>query len=354
MSKRKKVLKIGITIGDIHGIGPELIIKAFSDQRLRELCTPIVYGSTRVLNFYRKTLDVEKFSYNVIQNPSQAHNRKLSVIDCVRNVDRIDPGKPDPSAGRAAFEALEAAVADLKSGEISALLTNPIDKSTIQNQDFQFPGHTEYLASAFDKQESLMLMISNQLRMGVVTGHIPLQKVSAALSKEKIYQKIKILHRSLQKDFNISNPRIAVLGLNPHAGDNGLLGKEDHEVIRPAVKKASDEKMFVFGPYPADGFFGAGQYNKFDGVLAMYHDQGLIPFKLLAGFEGVNFTAGIQGIRTSPDHGLAYNLAGRGVADTSSFIHALYAAIDIVRTRSDYNQIQENKMEPVRAEQKQR
>ena len=199
-----------------------------------------------------------------------------------------------------------------------------------------------------------MLMISNQLRMGVVTGHIPLQKVSAALSKEKIYQKIKILHRSLQKDFNISNPRIAVLGLNPHAGDNGLLGKEDHEVIRPAVKKASDEKMFVFGPYPADGFFGAGQYNKFDGVLAMYHDQGLIPFKLLAGFEGVNFTAGIQGIRTSPDHGLAYNLAGRGVADTSSFIHALYAAIDIVRTRSDYNQIQENKMEPVRAEQKQR
>lgn len=347
MHKNRKVLRIGISIGDINGIGPELIINAFTNQHLKEICTPIVYGSTRALNVYRKILSVDKFSYNVVQHPNQAQPRKISVIDCIdESVDRVEAGRPDQSSGRAAFEALRAAVADLKAGEIDALVTMPIDKSVIQSEEFQFPGHTEYLAGELGGSEGLMFMVHEHLKVGVVTGHIPLKDVSKALTVDGIVRKIQLMHDSLKLDFSVSRPRIAVLGLNPHAGDNGLLGMEEQEKINKAIEKCSNKRMLVLGPYSADGFFGTGTFKSFDAVLAMYHDQGLIPFKILAGFEGVNFTAGLAQIRTSPDHGPAFDLAGKDIASPTSFIHALYAAIDIYKARRDNQELFDNAMAP--------
>lgn len=342
MHKARKILRIGISMGDVNGIGPEFIIRAFKQPHLREICTPIIYGSSRALNVYRKILSVDKFSYNVVQEPKQAQPRKISVIDCVKNLDRVDAGKPSPEGGRAAFEALERATQDLTTGEIDALVTLPIDKNTIQNDNFRFPGHTEYLAKAFEVEESLMFMIHEHLKVAVATGHLPLKGVSGALTVPLIQNKIKMMITSLRQDFNLEKPRIAVLGLNPHAGDNGLLGKEEKEKISRAIETFPKDKAFVFGPYSADGFFGSGTYKKFDGILAMYHDQGLIPFKLLAGWEGVNFTAGLPMVRTSPDHGLAYDLAGKGTADLTSFIYAIYAAIDLTRRRRESVRIEED------------
>ncbi|MEM6270248.1 MAG: 4-hydroxythreonine-4-phosphate dehydrogenase PdxA [Bacteroidota bacterium] len=344
MQNTRRVLRIGISIGDVNGIGPELIIRGLRESSIRERCTPIIYGSPRALNIYRKILSIDKFSYNVIQEPSQAHPRKVYVIDCIRSLDRVDPGKPSMQTGQAAFEALAAAVADLKAGEIDALVTLPIDKATIQNRDFQFPGHTEYLTEKLEGTDSLMFMVHESLKVGVVTGHIPLKDVSAALTVDKIVRKIELMSTSLRQDFNLEKPRIAVLGVNPHAGDNGLLGKEDREKIQRAVQSVEKGKHFVFGPYPADGFFGSGTWRRFDGVLAMYHDQGLIPFKLLVGFEGVNYTAGLPAIRTSPDHGLAYDLAGAGRADITSFINAIYSALEITRNRRESVAIEENSL----------
>lgn len=344
MQKPRKLLRIGISIGDVNGIGPELIIRAFQEQKLKELCTPIIYGSARVLNIYRKILSVDRFSYNVVQEPGQAQPRKISVIDCIRNIDRVEVGKPTKDGGRAAYDALSTAVKDLKAGTIDALVTMPIDKHTIQGEDFDFPGHTEYLARTFEVEDNLMLMVSEDLRVGVVTGHVPLKDVSKSLTLPLIESKIKLMHESLKQDFQIAKPRIAVLGLNPHAGDNGLLGKEEREKIQKAIDSAQKNKMLVMGPYSADGFFGAGTFRNFDGVLAMYHDQGLIPFKLMAGFRGVNFTAGLPAVRTSPDHGLAYNLAGKSEASTLSFKHAIYAAIDIVRRRREHLAIEEDSL----------
>lgn len=346
MHKHRKVLRIGITIGDVNGIGPELIINAFKNQRLKEICTPIVYGSSRILNVYRKVLSVDKFSYNVIQKPNQAQPRKISVIDCVETLsDRMEIGRPDEISGRAAYEALERAMADLKSGEIDALVTMPIDKSVIQSDDFQFPGHTEYLTNELDAKGSLMFMVHEHLKIGVVTGHVPLKDVSKHLTVDGIVKKIQLMHDSLKLDFSVPRPRIAVMGLNPHAGDNGLLGKEEKEKISKAIEKCANKRMLVFGPYSADGFFGMGNFKRFDAVLAMYHDQGLIPFKLMAGFEGVNFTAGLSKVRTSPDHGPAFDLAGKNEADPTSFIHALYAAIDIHRRRKDNQELFDNAMD---------
>jgi 4-hydroxythreonine-4-phosphate dehydrogenase len=344
MTKARKILRIGITMGDANGIGPELIIQAFQEPHLREMCTPIVYGSTRALNAYRKILSVDKFSYNVIEEPSQAQPRKVSVVDCARDLDGVEPGVPSEATGRAAYESLQAAVADLQDGTIDALVTLPIDKATIQNEDFKFPGHTEYLTEAFSGEDSLMFMVHEDLKVGVVTGHVPVKGISDAITTAGIVSKIRLMAESLRKDFNIEKPRIAVLGLNPHAGDNGLLGSEEKEVIEQAIAEVHKDNAFVFGPYPADGFFGAGTFRKFDGVLAMYHDQGLIPFKLLAGFEGVNFTAGLPKVRTSPDHGLAYDLAGTGRADPTSFLHAIYAAIDIARNRKESDEIDDNSL----------
>ncbi|MEM7037613.1 MAG: 4-hydroxythreonine-4-phosphate dehydrogenase PdxA, partial [Bacteroidota bacterium] len=341
-SKARKILRIGITIGDINGIGPELVIRAFTDQRLREMCTPIIYGSSRVLNIYRKILSVDKFSYNVIQKPNQANPRKISVIDCIRITDRVEVGKPTPDGGAGAYEALTTAVADLKNGDIDALVTLPIDKKMIQRDEFKFPGHTEYLTQEFNADDSLMFMIHDHLKVGVVTGHVPVKDIASNLSTELIVRKIKLMHASLKKDFSIDKPRIAVMGLNPHAGDNGLIGKEEQEMIIKAVEQCANNRMLVLGPYGADGFFGSGTYTKFDGILAMYHDQGLTPFKLLAGFEGVNYTAGLPIVRTSPDHGVAYNLAGKRQADITSFVHAIYDAIDIFRRRRDEYELDKN------------
>ncbi|MFN8394741.1 MAG: 4-hydroxythreonine-4-phosphate dehydrogenase PdxA [Bacteroidia bacterium] len=344
MQKPRKVLRIGISIGDFNGIGPELVIQGLTEPRLKEICTPIVYGSSKVLNVYRKLLSVDKFSYNVIQQPNQAQPKKVSVIECITNAENVEPGKPSAEAGKGAFEALRAAVNDLKAGEIDALVTLPIDKSSIQSPEFQFPGHTEYLAQQFGLDTSLMFMIHDRIRVAVVTGHIPLEKVSKAITVETIMKKLRIMNMSLKTDFNVEKPKIAVLGLNPHAGDNGLLGREDKEKIQKAVEDAQRERIFAMGPYSADGFFGMGTFKKFDAILAMYHDQGLIPFKLMAGFEGVNFTAGLPVVRTSPDHGVAYNLAGKGEADPASFVHAMYKAMDIYRERRDNLDLQEGSL----------
>ena len=335
-------MRIGITIGDFNGVGPELIINAFSRPGVREICTPVIYGAPRIFNVYRKLMSVDKFSYNVIQTPDQAQPRRVSVIDCIDVKGRVEPGRPDQDSGMAAFQALEAATKDLKEGLIDALVTMPIDKHYIQNENFSFPGHTEYLAEAFEVGDNLMFMVHDLLRVGVVTGHVPIKEVSKSLSVGKIISKIQMMNHSLKFDFNLEKPRIAVLGLNPHAGDNGLLGSEEQEIIIKAVEKCANDKIFVFGPYSADGFFASGTYRKFDGILAMYHDQGLIPFKLLAGFEGVNFTAGLPAVRTSPDHGPAFDLVGKDKASPDSFIHSLYTAIDVYRRRRENNDLHEN------------
>jgi 4-hydroxythreonine-4-phosphate dehydrogenase len=342
--KLRKKLRIGITIGDVNGIGPELIVAGLHEIAIKEMFTPVVYGSAKVLNAYRKVLDVEKFSYNVIQKPNQAAPRKLSLIDCIPGFDRVDIGKPSPESGLGAYQALAAAVADMKEGELDALVTLPIDKNTIQGKDFDFPGHTEYLAKAFGASDSLMFMVSDRLRVGTVTGHIPLKDVASSLSLQKILSKIRLMNHSLRDDFNIERPRIAVLGLNPHAGDNGLIGTEDRDMIAKAIRQAGDENIIAVGPYSADGFFSMRQFTKFDAILAMYHDQGLIPFKLLAGFEGVNYTAGLPIIRTSPDHGVAYDLAGKGIASPESFYQAIYMAIDLYRNRFENLEIRTNKL----------
>lgn len=349
MHKPRKVLRIGITIGDMNGVGPELIIRAFNETKLKDLCTPIIYGSARVLNHYRKLLRVEKFSYNVVQHPNQAQPKKVSLIDCISNGDRIEPGIPSQIAGAGAYEALAAATKDLKDGELDAIVTLPIDKQTIQRDGFRFPGHTEYLTQAFGAEDSLMLMVSERLKIGVVTGHIPIREVSQALTVPKILSKIRLMNETLRTDFSVERPKIAVLGLNPHAGDHGLIGKEDQEKVQKAVEQAFNNKILALGPFPADGFFQAGLYGQFDGVIAMYHDQGLIPFKLLSGFEGTNFTAGISVVRTSPDHGVAYDLAGKGEASLDSFNHAIYTAIDVYRNRQDFTETEADSLWKVKA-----
>lgn len=354
MHKPRKVLRIGITIGDLNGIGPEIVIRAFNETKLKELCTPIIYGSSRVLNVYRKLLHVEKFSYNVVQHPNQATPRKISVIEAVTNGDRVEPGIPSQVAGMGAYEALVAATKDLKEGELDALVTLPIDKSTIQNKDFRFPGHTEYLTQAFGADDSLMLMVSERCKVGVVTGHIPIRDVSNAISIPKIVAKIRLMHETLRTDFSVERPKIAVLGLNPHAGDHGLIGREDQEKVQKAVEQAFHNKILALGPFSADGFFQTGLFAQFDGILAMYHDQGLIPFKLLSGFEGTNFTAGLPFVRTSPDHGVAYDLAGKGEASLDSFNHAIYTAIDVYRNRQDFAEIEAESMWKVKAKDKDR
>lgn len=345
MDKKRKRPRIGITIGDIGGIGPELIIRAYQDSRLKDLATPIIYGSTRVINIFRKVLEVDRFSYNVVERPDQAANGNVSIIDVVSDMERVDIGKASKQGGTVAVLALQRAVKDLKNGEIDVLVTLPIDKASIQSDEFDFPGHTEFLAQSFEMEESLMFMVSEDLKVGVVTGHVPLKDVAQNISSEGILNKIRLMNKSLKKDFRVVRPKIAVLGLNPHAGDNGLLGKEDKEKIRRAVEKAGDEKILAIGPYPADGFFAANTQSKFDGVLAMYHDQGLIPFKIIAGFRGVNYTAGLPIVRTSPDHGVAYDLAGKSEASTESFLESIFLALDIHRNRQESEQLGEGAME---------
>lgn len=343
-----KTLKVGITLGDIGGVGPELVVRILQESGVRDRITPIIYGPGRALGVFRKILKVDRFNYNIIQNPEQAQPKKISLIDPGPKFERVEIGKASKIGGEAAFKALESAVKDLKANKIDFLVTMPIDKKSIHGGSFPFPGHTEYLAQSFDNAKTLMLMVHDEMRVGVVTGHIPLSEVSEKLTKELIVEKIKVMDKTLRRDFNIEKPRIAVLGLNPHSGDNGLLGKEDAEVIEPAVKSFNKDHTMVMGPFSPDGFFGSGHFARFDGILAMYHDQGLIPFKLHAGFEGVNFTAGLPEVRISPDHGVAYDLAGKGRADLDSVRNAIFYGIDICRGRGLTENLEANALKPPR------
>lgn len=335
-------IKIGISQGDVNGVGYEVILKAFEDSRLSEICTPIVYGSKKYAADYKKIFRAEHFNFNYIDTADQARSGKTNLIQCCDDTEDLSVGLPTAASGKAAYESLNAATDDLVAGKIDALVTAPINKKNIQSDDFDFPGHTEFLGQKDGGKKGLMFMISEKLKVGVVTGHIPLQEVASAITEDKIYDKLKVMNQSLKRDFAITKPKIAVLGLNPHAGDNGLLGTEEQEVIIGAIKKANEEKIFAQGPFPADGFFGSSQYLQYDAVLAMYHDQGLIPFKALSFGEGVNYTAGLSFVRTSPDHGTGYDIAGKGVADDSSLRQAVYAAVDIVRCRLFSDGVGEN------------
>jgi 4-hydroxythreonine-4-phosphate dehydrogenase len=334
-------IKIGISIGDINGIGMEVIIKTFMDSRMMEICTPVVYGSAKLAAEYRKALLINDFSFHKIKNLKEINHKKANLFDCWDEEVAINFGESNENGGKYALQSLEQASKDLFDGNIDALVTAPINKDNIQSDEFDFTGHTEYLANKFEG-ESLMLMVSENLKVGLATNHLPLSAVSNALSADSIFAKLKILNNTLLQDFSATNPRIAVLGLNPHAGDNGLIGKEEKELIIPAINNAKSIGINAFGPYPADGFFGSGNYKKFDAVLAMYHDQGLIPFKALSFGEGVNFTAGLNIIRASPDHGVAYEIAGKNQANESSFRAAIYLACDIYKSRMLDKEIKAN------------
>ncbi len=339
MNEKDQIFKIGITHGDINGVGYETILKTLTMPRFSEICTPVVYGSSKVASYHRKLLKLGDFSFNIVKGAEQALPRKANMINIVESEIKVELGQSTAIAGEMSLLSLEMAMNDLLKNSIQAVVTSPINKKNIQSESFHFPGHSEYLAQKAGIKDYLMFMISPAVRVGVVTDHISIAKVSEALTPEKILNKIRLMQKSLVIDFNIRRPKIAVLGLNPHAGDDGLIGKEDEDVIFPAIRQAFDEDILAFGPYPADGFFASGQYRKFDGVLAMYHDQGLIPFKLLSQDQGVNFTAGLPFVRTSPAHGTAYDIAGKDMASPDSFMHALYLAIDILKNRKEYRDL---------------
>ena len=323
--------KIGITHGDTNGIGWEIILKALADPRMTELFTPVVYGSPKAAAYYRYTVaEIEAFSFNPVASAAEARRGKANLVACGETAD-IAPGKPTPEAGRAAVEALCAAMRDLKAGHLDALVTAPFDKETVQADDFRYTGHTEYLAAELEG-EAMMILCSDVLRLGLVTKHIPVSEIARNITKERIVRDLGTLRRALIEDFGIVEPRIAVMALNPHAGDGGLLGREEQEIIRPAIVEAFSKGVLAFGPFAADGLFAGGGYAKYDGILAMYHDQGLAPFKSLSP-DGVNFTAGLSAVRTSPDHGTAFDIAGKDKADPQSMRNAIYAAIDIAEHR---------------------
>jgi len=337
-------IKLGISIGDVNGIGLEIIIKALADSRIYDYCTPIVYGHTKVASFYRRTTTVEDLNFFVINSAAETRkeHRKPNMINCWEEDVKIEPGVANSEVGKYAFQSLERATADLIAGHIDALVTAPINKDTIQSEQFNFPGHTEYLQERGGAADSLMFLVSDTLRVGVVTGHIPLAKVADSITIAKIVAKLKLMDASLRNDFWVRKPRIAVLGLNPHAGDNGLIGSEEQTIIAPAIEEARNNNILAFGPYAADGFFANGTYLQFDAVLAMYHDQGLIPFKHIAFESGVNFTAGLNFVRTSPDHGTAYDIAGKNQASEISFREAMFAAMHIVKRRREGLELNEN------------
>ena len=337
-------IKIGISIGDVNGIGLEIIIKTLADSRIYDYCTPIVYGHTKLASFYRRTTHVEDLNFFVINSPadSKREHKKPNMINCWEEDVKIEPGIANNAVGKFAFMSLERATTDLINGHIDALVTAPINKDTIQSEQFNFPGHTESLQERDGAAESLMFLVSDTLRVGVVTGHIPLSKVTESITQEKILAKLKLMDASLRNDFWIRKPKIAVLGLNPHASDNGLIGTEEQNVIIPAIEEARNNNILAFGPYAADGFFANGSYLQFDAVLAMYHDQGLIPFKHIAFESGVNYTAGLNFVRTSPDHGTAYDIAGKNQASEISFREALFTAMHIVKHRRETLELHEN------------
>ena len=344
MNEDNKRLKVGITIGDTNGIGVEVVMKAIGVPEMMDLCIPVIYGSTKVVSYHRNACNLPGFQINHTKSALNLKDNMPNLVECFDQDIKIELGQPSKQAGLASFLSLEAAVRDLKSGLIDVLVTAPISKDNIQSEQFQFTGHTEYLESAAgDGNKALMILCASNLRIALATTHLPLSQVPTALSIEGIREKLRMLDSSLKRDFEISCPRIAVLSLNPHCGENGMLGNEERDIIIPAIQQTVDEdKVQCFGPYAADGFFGARHYRRFDGVLAMYHDQGLAPFKTIAMNEGVNFTAGLPIVRTSPDHGTGYDIAGQGLADESSMRHAIYMAIDVCRHRLHYDEAHQN------------
>lgn len=345
MSTQKQSIKVGITVGDINGVGMEIIIRTLMDNRVLKSFTPIVYGSTRVASYYRKAMNANEFSFTGINNAEEAQPNKPNLVQCWNDEAKIEAGKATETGGKFAMLSLEKAVEDLVQNKFDVLVTAPFNKELIQSDNFDFPGHTEYLAKMSNVDDALMLMVHENLRVGVVTGHVPLKEVSEKLTTDSILSKLSLLHNSLLRDFMIVKPRIAVLGANPHAGEKGLLGDEEERHINPAIRKAKEDGQLLFGPYAADGFFGSGNFKNFDGILAMYHDQGLIPFKNMAAGAGVNYTAGLPIVRTSPAHGTAYDIAGKNKADETSFRHACYLACDIYTNRRKVKEMTANSLD---------
>ena len=338
-------LVVGITQGDGNGIGYEVIIKALADERMLELCTPVIYGSSKIFGFYKKQIhNIEQINTNVITSAKDVHQKRVNIVNCLPENVFVEPGQSTPESAKAAMTSLQRAVEDIREGYIDVLVTGPFNKRAMSAEGFGYTGHTEYLEKEFGVDEVAMIMVCDNLKVGVVTGHIALKDVAANITKENILKKLRLMDSSLKRDFGIDSPKIAVLGLNPHCGDGGLLGDEESKIILPAVQEAMEEGILAFGPYSPDGFFGLGNYRKYDAVLAMYHDQGLTPFKALAFEEGVNYTAGLPIVRTSPDHGTAYEMAGRDLADPRSMMSAIYTAIDIYRRREEYDDLVENRM----------
>lgn len=339
-------IKVGISVGDLTGIGLEVVIKALSDHRVMDGITPVIYASSKVISFHKKATQLDQFNFMSIKSADEIKNKKVNLVNCWKEEVEFNFGEPSTEVGAYAFRSLEAATKDLASNKVDVLVTAPIDKKYIQSDDFDFPGHTEYLARLSNVDEALMLLVSGDLRVGVATGHIPLKDVPGKLTKKLIVNKLEMMDHSLRKDFGIVKPKIAVMGLNPHAGEKGLLGDEEGKVITPAIAQAKDNGIFAFGPYAADGFFGSSNFRNFDGILAMYHDQGLAPFKALSFGAGVNFTAGLPIVRTSPDHGTGYEIAGKNMANEASFRHALFLACDIYRNRKMHKEMTESPLEP--------
>lgn len=343
MSEVQKPI-VGFSCGDLNGIGIEIIIKTLADARLLEFCTPVVFGSNKTVNFYRKAFPDLNFQYQSLRELSKLNPKMINILNCWEEEVQITPGQLNEIGGSYGRQSLIAATEALKAGQINALVTAPIHKKNIQSAEFQFTGHTPYLKAAFGVPEVLMLMVADNMRVALLTEHVPLREAASFVTRESITKKLQILNSSLQKDFGIDKPKIAVLGLNPHAGDEGLIGTEEDEIIKPAIKDAKQRNIMAFGPYPADAFFARGQHERFDAVLAMYHDQGLIPFKSLALGEGVNYTAGLPAVRTSPDHGTAFDIAGQARADHSSLLAAVFKAIDILVSRGQFAELRSNPM----------
>jgi len=339
--KEQRKIRLGITHGDFNGISYEVIIKSLADNRILGFFTPIVYGLSRVMSYNRNNTNLNTFSYSTIKNAASVRNGKINLINLNEEEVKIEFGTSNINAGKYAHLALDRAVDDLKENRIDAIVTAPINKENIQSEEFTFPGHTEYFASQFETEDYLMLMVSNTLRIGTVTGHVSLKEVPSLLSEELLISKIKVLEKSLRVDFGINRPKIAILGLNPHAGENGNIGTEENDIIRPTIIAAKKNGILAFGPFPADGFF-ATEYTKYDAILAMYHDQGLIPFKTLAFDDGVNYTAGLPYVRTSPAHGTAYDMAGKNTASCKSMMSAMYLAVDIHKNREDFKNMNKN------------
>ena len=350
ITMENKPIVAGISHGDINGVGYEIIMKALADTSVTDMCVPVVYGSPKIAAYHRKVLNIQNINFNNVKSVGEAHPKKVNLVNCLGDEVRVEMGRSTTEGGAAALEALECAVTDLIEGKIDVLVTAPIDKHNIQSDKFRFAGHTDYLMSKVDAQEVLMLMISESMKIGFVTGHLPLKEVAGAITVKNVLVKLRLLSRTLLQDFAIRGPRIAVLSLNPHTGDGGLLGTEEEEVIIPAINKANEEGILAFGPYSADGLFGSGTFKNFDAVLAMYHDQGMSAFKALAFDTGVNFTAGLPVIRTSPVHGTAFDITGKNEASGNSMRQAIYTACDIFRNRQMYDEISSNPLQPQKIE----